>query len=185
MRAGVCFRVELCRRVFRSKFFTDAVPLKLSDYSVYPRCTSLRRFYGFSPFCYFVESITYVESIPPRGSTPTPGTNFFFLFNRLRSAILKSFARFSFVVCLTEIPGEERARRAVPYMQNLRFDLSLTVGHAEAHPRHAGVFLDPVRQGLRMRGNPELDVFRCANDQVRQGIHNVRMQGRLRFVDWQ
>src|SRR5437899_4891315 len=101
MRAGVCFRVELCRRVFRSKFFTDAVPLKLSDYSVYPRCTLLRRFYGFSQFCYFVESITYVESIPPRGSTPTPGTNFFFLFNRLRSAILKSFARFSSVVCLT------------------------------------------------------------------------------------
>src|SRR6267142_5511205 len=84
-----------------------------------------------------------------------------------------------------EIPGEERARRAVPFMQNLRFDLSLTVGHAEAHPRHAGVFLDPVRQGLRMRGNPELNVFQYANDQVRQGIHNVRMQARLRFVDCQ
>jgi len=41
------------------------------DHSVYLPCTSLRRFYSFSPFCYFVESITYVESIPPRGSAPT------------------------------------------------------------------------------------------------------------------
>src|SRR4249920_58263 len=48
----------------------------LHDHSVYLRCTSLRRFYGFPPFCYFVESITYVESIPLRGSTPTPGTIF-------------------------------------------------------------------------------------------------------------
>src|SRR6266700_6673787 len=37
------------------------------DHSVYLPCTSLRRFHRFSPFCYFVESITYVESIPPRG----------------------------------------------------------------------------------------------------------------------
>src|SRR6266571_3970463 len=44
------------------------------------------------------------------------------------------------------------------------FDLSLAVGHAEAHPRHAGMFLDAVRQRLRMRGNPELGVFRGAND---------------------
>ncbi len=32
------------------------------------------RIHKSSPFCYFVESITYVESIPLRGSTPTPGT---------------------------------------------------------------------------------------------------------------
>src|SRR6266571_7140076 len=65
---------------FRSKSIPQQVfhrcrSAEALDYSVYPRCTSLRRFYGFSPFCYFVESITYVESIPPRGSTPTPGTS--------------------------------------------------------------------------------------------------------------
>src|SRR6266436_6753590 len=60
------------------------------DHSVYLPCTSLRRFCGFSPFCCFVESITYVESIPPRGSTPTPGTSFFFLFKRLRCVRLRS-----------------------------------------------------------------------------------------------
>ena len=43
-------------------------------------------------------------------------------------------------------------------------DLSLAVGHAEPHARDAGMFLDAVRQGLRMRGNPELSVFRGAND---------------------
>lgn len=64
-------------------------------------------------------------------------------------------------------------------------DLRLPIGHTEPHARHAGMFLDPVRQGLRMRGNPELSVFRGANDQVRQGIQNVRMQARLRFVDGQ
>ena len=63
------------------------------------------------------------------------------------------------------------------------FDLGLPVGHAQPHPRHAGMFLDAVRQRLRMRGNPELDVFRCANDQARQGIQKVRVQAGLRFVD--
>jgi hypothetical protein len=42
--------------------------------TVYPACTSLRRFCGFSRFCVFVESISYAVSISPRGSTPTPGT---------------------------------------------------------------------------------------------------------------
>ena len=42
---------------------------------MYPPCTSLRRFCGFSPFCFFVESVSYVVSIPPRGSTPTLGTS--------------------------------------------------------------------------------------------------------------
>src|ERR1700758_440853 len=65
------------------------------------------------------------------------------------------------------------------------FDLSLTVGHPEAHARHAGMFLNPVRQRLRMRGNPELGMCRGANDQVRQGIQNIRVQARLRFVDRQ
>ncbi len=82
---------------------------------VFHRCRSaeaLRLFrvpavYLTSAFLWFLSILlfrrinNFVESIPPRGSTPTPGTNFFFLFNRLRSAILKSFARFSFVVCLT------------------------------------------------------------------------------------
>src|SRR5437016_8103522 len=58
------------------------------------------------------------------------------------------------------------------------FHLGLTIGHAEAHARHAGMFLDAVRQRLRMRGNPELDVFRCANDQARQGIQKVRSEER-------
>ena len=65
------------------------------------------------------------------------------------------------------------------------FHLGLTIGHAEAHARHAGMFLDAFRQRLRMRGNPELDVFRCANDQARQGIQKVRVQAGLRFVDGQ
>lgn len=39
--------------------------------AVYLACTLLRLFCGFSPFCCFVESISYVVSIPPRGSTPT------------------------------------------------------------------------------------------------------------------
>src|SRR6266704_2397882 len=47
------------------------------------------------------------------------------------------------------------------------------------------MLLDAVGQRLRMRGNPELSVFRCANDQVRQGIQNVGMQASLRFVDGQ
>src|SRR5437016_3073844 len=38
--------------------------------TVYLRCSPLRRFCGFSPFCFFVESVSYVVSIPPRGSTP-------------------------------------------------------------------------------------------------------------------
>ena len=38
---------------------------------VYAPCTSLRRFCGFSPFCFFVESVSYAVSISPRGSTPT------------------------------------------------------------------------------------------------------------------
>ena len=54
---------------------------------------------------------------------------------------------------------------------------------AKSAPREE--VLDAVRQGLRMRGNPELGVFRGANDQVREGIQNVRMQVRLRFVDRQ
>ncbi len=40
------------------------------DHSVYPRCTSVRRFCSFPPFCPFVGSISYVVSVSPRGSTP-------------------------------------------------------------------------------------------------------------------
>src|SRR5271157_3384440 len=47
--------------------------------SVYPACTWVRRLCSFSPFCRFVESISYVVSIPLRGSTPTPGTSPLFL----------------------------------------------------------------------------------------------------------
>src|SRR5215472_2462504 len=47
------------------------------------------------------------------------------------------------------------------------------------------MLLDPVSQGLRMRGNPELGVLRCANDQMRQGIQNVWMQASLWFVECQ
>jgi hypothetical protein len=43
------------------------------DCSVYPPCTSVRRFCGFSPFCCFVEAITYVVSIPWRGFDSNPG----------------------------------------------------------------------------------------------------------------
>ena len=91
-------------------------------------------------------------------------------------------------------------------------DLRFAVGHAEAHAGHAlrdsGQAGCPqnaqalrqapfetqgkqgkqewlCHQGLRMRGNPELDVFHGANDQVREGIQNVGMQARLRFVDRQ
>lgn len=66
-----------------------------------------------------------------------------------------------------------------------RHDLRLAVGHAEAHAGHAGMFLDAIGQGLRMGGNPELGVFRGANDQVCEGVQNVRMQARLRLVDRQ
>src|SRR6266404_4250624 len=83
-----CTRLQQkLRKVLENKFFCscrrgrDAFHKKLlgvnwgilpdlSDRSVYLRCTSLRRFCSFSPFCYFVESITYVKSIPVRGSTP-------------------------------------------------------------------------------------------------------------------
>ncbi len=43
-------------------------------------------------------------------------------------------------------------------------DPSLAVGHAEAHARHAGMFLDAVSQGLRMRRNPELGSLLFAGD---------------------
>lgn len=43
----------------------------LYDDCVYVRRTSLRRFYGSCLFCYVAGSITYVESVPLGGSTPT------------------------------------------------------------------------------------------------------------------
>src|SRR6516162_1031389 len=54
--------------------FSRSVPFYQSSpvIPMYPRCTSLRRFCGFSLFCSLVESITYVESIP-RGVRLPPG----------------------------------------------------------------------------------------------------------------
>jgi hypothetical protein len=53
-------RVRRCKRILNP--------------TVYPACTSLRRFGVFSRFCVFVESISYAVSISPRDSPPTPGT---------------------------------------------------------------------------------------------------------------
>ena len=64
------------------------------------------------------------------GSTPTPGTSFSLNDKRYGS-------RYSGALTSP-------------------FDLRLTVGHAEAHAQHAGMFLEAVRQRLRMRGSPEL-----------------------------
>jgi hypothetical protein len=38
---------------------------------VYLACSSLRRFYCFSPFCRVLESATYVLSVHLKGSTPS------------------------------------------------------------------------------------------------------------------
>ena len=43
---------------------------------VYPPRTSLRRFCGFSPFWFFVGSVSYAISVLTGSSTPTPGTLF-------------------------------------------------------------------------------------------------------------
>ncbi len=40
--------------------------------AVYVPCTSLRRFCGFSPFCFFVESVGYAVSITPEGFDSNP-----------------------------------------------------------------------------------------------------------------
>ncbi len=76
-------------------------PLDLGEILVCPIRVHIQDLQHFEAFREFAESVTYAGTTPDRLPTPTPGTNFFFLFNRLRSAILKSFARFSFVVCLT------------------------------------------------------------------------------------
>ncbi len=51
------------------------------DCSVYPPCTSVRRFCCFSPFYQFLESVTYVLSVHSRGSNPTRASNICLLFS--------------------------------------------------------------------------------------------------------
>jgi hypothetical protein len=67
----VCQRASPNLSRFSIVLTFPAVLIEVSNHSVYPPCTSLRRFCGFSPFCPFVESVSYAVSIPPRGSNPT------------------------------------------------------------------------------------------------------------------
>src|SRR5882724_7357133 len=58
----------LADRLDAPRFVVVRLEMRQSAHSVHLSCTSVRRFYAFSLFSHFV------ESIPTRGSTPTPGT---------------------------------------------------------------------------------------------------------------
>src|SRR5260370_35654467 len=66
----------ILRKLLRTRMYLKIPAYRLGGGCtlVYPPCTSLRRFRGFSPVCIFAESVSSPVSIPPTGSNPTPAS---------------------------------------------------------------------------------------------------------------
>jgi hypothetical protein len=113
-------------------------------WTVYPPCTSLRRFCGFSLFCFFVESISYAISILPRSSTPTPGTIFPLDAKGITSALSSAYLRCTRLVW-SGLPSTRPKRVG----SCARVGITSTASDGDGHVHWAFCILPPMFRFLR------------------------------------